>query len=142
MSLCVPPHLPPASGQLSGGNVSAATLLLEAGADPDARTKNGFSALHLAAATMSVNLVRLLGDHMARRPRRHRHSDEHERPGQSDDTDGRSDSASQGVMPLHVAIIRAATVDEDEVVEVVQALLDDPQVRGCSARMLRPPPLP
>ena len=121
-------YIPPASGQLAGGNVSAATLLLEAGADPDARTKNGFSALHLAAATMSVNLVRLLGDHMARRPRHHHHSDEHERPGRSD---GRSDSASQGVMPLHVAIIRAATVDEDEVVEVVQALLDDhdPQVR-------------
>ena len=54
-------HIPPASGQLAGGNVSAATLLLEAGADPDARTKNGFSALHLAAAACLPGL-RAAGD--------------------------------------------------------------------------------
>jgi ankyrin repeat protein len=57
----------PLHSAAAGGHAAIAALLLERGADPDARQQGGFVPLHAAAARGDEVTARLLLDHGATR---------------------------------------------------------------------------
>ena len=67
----------PLHSAAAGGHAAIAALLLERGADPDARQQGGFVPLHSAAARGDEVTARLLLDHGATRDAR---SDDGRRP--------------------------------------------------------------